>query len=94
MKGLHLYFSILCLLLNFSRLQDEISAAYSLQFSADGTHLYCGFDGLLRVFDTSRPGRDCIQRSLTCKAVLRSSFLTMQLTSGTVFADEIQKMLQ
>ncbi|XP_065178596.1 telomerase Cajal body protein 1-like [Sycon ciliatum] len=46
---------------------DEISAAHSLQFSADGSKLYCGFDGIVRIFDTGRPGRDCIQRSVTSK---------------------------
>ena len=51
----------------FCIMQDEISAAYSVQFSADGSKLYCGFDRTVRIFDTGRPGRDCVQRSLGCK---------------------------
>ncbi|XP_077117752.1 telomerase Cajal body protein 1 [Ranitomeya variabilis] len=38
---------------------DELSAAHSLCFSPDGSRLFCGFDKMVRVFDTSRPGRDC-----------------------------------
>ncbi|XP_073403155.1 telomerase Cajal body protein 1 [Dendrobates tinctorius] len=38
---------------------DELSAAHSLCFSPDGSLLFCGFDKMVRVFDTSRPGRDC-----------------------------------
>lgn len=29
-----------------------------------GTHLFCGFDSVVRVFDLSRPGRDCETRKL------------------------------
>lgn len=39
---------------------DELVAALSIAFTPDGAHLYCGFDrGVLRIFDTARPGRDC-----------------------------------
>lgn len=38
---------------------DELTAAHSLCFSPDGSQLFCGFDKMVRVFDTSRPGRDC-----------------------------------
>ncbi|XP_069074801.1 telomerase Cajal body protein 1 isoform X2 [Pleurodeles waltl] len=41
---------------------DELTAAHSLCFTPDGSHLYCGFDKMVRVFDTSRPGRDCEKR--------------------------------
>ncbi|XP_068128185.1 telomerase Cajal body protein 1 [Hyperolius riggenbachi] len=37
---------------------DELTAAHSLCFSPDGSQLYSGFDKMIRVFDTSRPGRD------------------------------------
>lgn len=36
---------------------DEVAAAYSLAFSRDGTRILCGFERAVRVFDTSRPGR-------------------------------------
>ncbi|XP_060070641.1 telomerase Cajal body protein 1-like [Ylistrum balloti] len=41
---------------------DEITSAYSLAFSLDGTKLYCGFNKMIRIFDLARPGRDCVSR--------------------------------
>ncbi|KAM4749229.1 LOW QUALITY PROTEIN: telomerase Cajal body protein 1 [Rhinophrynus dorsalis] len=38
---------------------DELTAAHSLCFSPDGAQLFSGFDKVVRVFETSRPGRDC-----------------------------------
>ncbi|XP_052458416.1 telomerase Cajal body protein 1 [Carassius gibelio] len=46
---------------------DELTAAHSLCFSPDGSQLYCGFDKIVRVFHTDRPGRDCEQRPTTDK---------------------------
>ncbi|XP_040202762.1 telomerase Cajal body protein 1 [Rana temporaria] len=37
---------------------DELTAAHSLSFSPDGSLLFAGFDKMIRVFNTSRPGRD------------------------------------
>ncbi|XP_072254955.1 telomerase Cajal body protein 1 [Pyxicephalus adspersus] len=34
-------------------------AAHSLSFSPDGSLLFAGFDKMIRVFNTARPGRDC-----------------------------------
>ncbi|KAK1153521.1 hypothetical protein AOXY_G29584 [Acipenser oxyrinchus oxyrinchus] len=34
---------------------DELSAAHSLCFSPDGAQLFCGFDRMVRVFQTCRP---------------------------------------
>lgn len=41
---------------------DELTTAHSLCFSPDGSQLYCGFDKIVRVFYTDRPGRDCEER--------------------------------
>ncbi|KAF2355258.1 WD40 repeat [Trinorchestia longiramus] len=38
---------------------DELAPAYSLGFSDDGSRLVCGFNKIIRVFDTARPGRKC-----------------------------------
>eukprot|EP00242_Pyramimonas_sp_CCMP2087_P004178 CAMPEP_0198217554 /NCGR_PEP_ID=MMETSP1445-20131203/64622_1 /TAXON_ID=36898 /ORGANISM="Pyramimonas sp., Strain CCMP2087" /LENGTH=371 /DNA_ID=CAMNT_0043894293 /DNA_START=240 /DNA_END=1351 /DNA_ORIENTATION=+ len=38
---------------------DEITTAYSLAFTPDGDKLFCGYNKMLRVFDVSRPGRQC-----------------------------------
>ena len=39
--------------------QDEVASPYSLAFSLDGDRLYTGFNKFIKVFNTSRPGRDC-----------------------------------
>ncbi|KAM8972619.1 telomerase Cajal body protein 1 [Pelodytes ibericus] len=41
---------------------DELTAAHSLCFTPDGSQLFSGFDKMVRVFETSRPGRDCQNR--------------------------------
>ncbi|XP_056626745.1 telomerase Cajal body protein 1 isoform X2 [Triplophysa dalaica] len=46
---------------------DELTAAHSLCFSPDGLQLYCGFDKIVRVFHTDRPGRECEQRPTIVK---------------------------
>jgi WD40 repeat protein len=38
---------------------DEITAAASVAFSPDGSKLVAGYNKALRVFDVSRPGREC-----------------------------------
>lgn len=37
---------------------DEVTAATSLAFSLGGEKLYGGFNKAIRIWDTSRPGRD------------------------------------
>jgi hypothetical protein len=37
--------------------KDEVAAAHSLAFSADGGTLYCGFNKQIRSFRVERPGR-------------------------------------
>uniref|UniRef100_A0A1A8R2N7 Telomerase Cajal body protein 1 n=1 Tax=Nothobranchius rachovii TaxID=451742 RepID=A0A1A8R2N7_9TELE len=46
---------------------DELTAAHSLCFSPDGAQLYCGFEKMVRVFYTERPGRDCEERPTVVK---------------------------
>uniref|UniRef100_A0A2D4M300 Telomerase Cajal body protein 1 n=1 Tax=Micrurus spixii TaxID=129469 RepID=A0A2D4M300_9SAUR len=46
---------------------DELMAAHSLCFTPDGARLFCGFDKMVRVFDTSRPGRSCENRPTFAK---------------------------
>eukprot|EP00118_Oscarella_pearsei_P015266 m.136885 g.136885 ORF g.136885 m.136885 type:complete len:127 (+) comp38193_c0_seq14:207-587(+) len=41
---------------------DEVTAAYSLECTPDGSQLYAGYHGHVRIFDISRPGRDCSYR--------------------------------
>ena len=44
---------------------DEVVAAYSLCFNPTGDKIYAGFDRAVRIFDLSRPGRQCELRP-TC----------------------------
>ncbi|XP_055486942.1 LOW QUALITY PROTEIN: telomerase Cajal body protein 1 [Leucoraja erinacea] len=46
---------------------DELTSAHSLCFTPDGAQLYCGFDKMVRVFETSRPGRECEKRPTMAK---------------------------
>lgn len=46
---------------------DEVTSAYSLCFSPDGSKLYCGFKKCIRIFDVSQPGRVFEQRNLKVK---------------------------
>ncbi|GCB82000.1 hypothetical protein scyTo_0023049 [Scyliorhinus torazame] len=46
---------------------DELTSAHSLCFTPDGTQLFCGFEKMVRVFETSRPGRDCEKRPTLAK---------------------------
>ncbi|XP_071085011.1 telomerase Cajal body protein 1-like [Haliotis cracherodii] len=46
---------------------DEVTAAHSLAFSPDGRKLYTGFNKMIRVFDTARPGRDFHSRPTYAK---------------------------
>lgn len=44
---------------------DELAPAHSLIFDLEGTNLYCGSNKMVRVFDVTRPGKDCEERP-TC----------------------------
>ncbi|ODN01564.1 Telomerase Cajal body protein 1 [Orchesella cincta] len=47
----------------FNHLEQLISA-YSLAFDPSGENIYCGFEKSVRIFNITRPGRQCIERSL------------------------------
>ena len=38
---------------------DEVTAAFSLTIDPHGSHIWAGYNKTIRVFDLSRPGRDC-----------------------------------
>ncbi|KAK6195388.1 hypothetical protein SNE40_000832 [Patella caerulea] len=48
---------------------DELVAAHSVSFNPDGSKIYCGFNKTIRVFDVSRPGRDCQRRPTFAKSI-------------------------
>jgi len=41
---------------------DELTAAHSVAFHPTGTKIYAGFNKMIRIFDASRPGRECEER--------------------------------
>ncbi|BBN02469.1 telomerase Cajal body protein 1 [Marchantia polymorpha subsp. ruderalis] len=47
---------------------DEITAAYSISFNPAGSKLFCGYNKTIRIFDTSRPGREFTQHSTLTSA--------------------------
>ncbi|XP_043946111.1 telomerase Cajal body protein 1 [Protopterus annectens] len=55
---------------------DELTAAHSLCFSPDGSKLFCGSDKMVRVFDTSRPGRECEKRPTFVKKTGQSGIIS------------------
>ncbi|XP_032354582.1 telomerase Cajal body protein 1 isoform X1 [Camelus ferus] len=55
---------------------DELTAAHSLCFSPDGSQLFCGFNRAVRVFSTSRPGRDCEVRATFAKKQGQSGIIS------------------
>ncbi|XP_048221852.1 telomerase Cajal body protein 1 isoform X2 [Perognathus longimembris pacificus] len=55
---------------------DELTAAHSLCFSPDGSQLFCGFNRTVRIFSTSRPGRDCEVRATFAKKQGQSGIIS------------------
>ena len=45
--------------------KDELVAANCVSFNLDGSKIFCGFNKMVRVFDTARPGRDFQERPTT-----------------------------
>ncbi|XP_058036213.1 telomerase Cajal body protein 1 [Ahaetulla prasina] len=62
---------------------DELTAAHSLCFTPDGARLFCGFDKMVRVFDTSRPGRSCENRPTFVKKQGQSGIISCIAFSPT-----------
>ncbi|XP_042112568.1 telomerase Cajal body protein 1 isoform X2 [Ovis aries] len=62
---------------------DELTAAHSLCFSPDGSQLFCGFNRTVRVFSTSRPGRDCEVRTTFAKRQGQSGIISCIAFSPT-----------
>uniref|UniRef100_A0A8D1LCN4 Telomerase Cajal body protein 1 n=1 Tax=Sus scrofa TaxID=9823 RepID=A0A8D1LCN4_PIG len=62
---------------------DELTAAHSLCFSPDGSQLFCGFNRTVRVFSTSRPGRDCEVRATFAKRQGQSGIISCIAFSPT-----------
>ncbi|XP_046851932.1 telomerase Cajal body protein 1-like [Xenia sp. Carnegie-2017] len=46
---------------------DEIVSPHSVAFNLDGSKIYCGFNKMICIFDTCRPGRQCQSRPTVSK---------------------------
>jgi len=79
---------IRCSYLSFNHL-DELVAANSLSFNLDGSKIYCGYNKMLRIFDSSRPGRECDEYPTVVK---NSSLNQSGIISCISFANQISDM--
>jgi WD40 repeat protein len=46
-----------------------VTAARTVAFDPTGVQIHCGFDTMIRTFDITRPGRQCIERKLKHPAI-------------------------
>lgn len=44
---------------------DQLEAAISVTFSADGQNIFCGYKKNVKIFSTGRPGREFIEYPVT-----------------------------
>ena len=53
---------------------DEVTAAHALSFNPSASHIYCGYDRTIRIFDLSRPVRPPLVevRPVATRVLLRS----------------------
>lgn len=61
---------------------DELEAALSVTFSADGQNIFCGYKKNIKIFSTGRPGREYFEYPITHGA----SCLTASLAQPGVVA--------
>lgn len=61
---------------------DELEAAISVTFSADGQNIFCGYKKNVKIFSTGRPGREYVEYPVTHPA----SCLTASLAQPGVVA--------
>lgn len=61
---------------------DELEAAISVTFSADGQNVFCGYKKNVKIFSTGRPGREYSEYPVTHPA----SCLTASLAQPGVVA--------
>lgn len=67
---------------------DELASANSIAFNLDGSKIYCGFNKVVRVFDSARPGRDFTEIHTVAKKQLhrkgRNRFALTMNQSGII----------
>lgn len=60
---------------------DELEAAISVTFSADGQNIFCGYKKNVKIFSTGRPGREYVEYPVTHPA---SCIVASQAQPGVV----------
>ena len=60
---------------------DELEAAISVTFSADGQNVFCGYKKNVKIFSTGRPGREFVEYPTTHPA---SCLVASQAQPGVV----------
>ena len=81
------------LLFRFASLhQDEIVSPNCVAFNLDGSEIYCGFNNMVRVFKTARPGRECQNRptlgeQLVSISELSRTFKELEALNSRTFKD-------
>ncbi|CAL8109680.1 unnamed protein product [Orchesella dallaii] len=43
---------------------EQLMSSYSLAFDSTGENIYCGFEKSIRIFNITRPGKQCVERSM------------------------------
>ena len=66
---------------------DEVIAAQSVAFDPSGQRIFCGFERAIRIFDLTRPGRDC--EMLATSATRRSRKGQRGIISCFAFAPDV-----
>lgn len=68
---------------------DEIEAAMSVCFSADGQNIFCGYKKNVKLFHTGRPGREYFEYPISHQA---SCIVASQAQPGVVAIGKILKI--
>ncbi|XP_065055991.1 telomerase Cajal body protein 1-like isoform X1 [Rhopilema esculentum] len=68
---------------------DEVVAANSVTFSMDGNKIFCGFNKAVKVFDTNRPGCECMEYAT---AVKNTVFTQSGIISSIAFSKALGKV--
>ncbi|KAL1498038.1 hypothetical protein ABEB36_008898 [Hypothenemus hampei] len=70
---------------------DELEAAMSLTFSADGQNVFCGYKKNVRIFATGRPGRECVEYPISHQV---SCLVASQAQPGVVAIGTVKNTIE
>ncbi|XP_076275676.1 telomerase Cajal body protein 1 homolog isoform X1 [Rhynchophorus ferrugineus] len=70
---------------------DELESAMSVTFSADGQNIFCGYKKNVKIFTTSRPGREYVEYPTTHQA---SCIVASQAQPGVVAIGTVKNTIE